>query len=89
MSDTPNEPPAAPVATSTPAAPAVLFCAASLYNFDIDSRSEGGYTYLTYVSGDVFDVIGEKGELWLARNQDDATRTVGWIWNKHFARIRD
>ncbi|OQD86721.1 hypothetical protein PENANT_c007G10146 [Penicillium antarcticum] len=90
MSDTPNEPPAAPVnTTSTPAAPAVLFCAASLYNFDIDARSEGGYSYLTYVSGDVFDVIGEKGELWLARNQDDATHTVGWIWNKHFARIRD
>ncbi|KAJ5757646.1 uncharacterized protein N7511_006340 [Penicillium nucicola] len=90
MSDTPNEPPAVPISiTSSPAAPAVLFCAASLYNFDIDARSEGGYSYLTYVSGDVFDVIGEKGELWLARNQDDATHTVGWIWNKHFARIRD
>jgi hypothetical protein len=89
MSDTPNEPPAAPINTGSSTAPAVLFCAASLYNFDIDARSEGGYSYLTYVSGDVFDVIGEKGELWLARNQDDVTHTVGWIWNKHFARIRD
>lgn len=67
--------------------PAALFCAASVYDFDIDSRTEGGYPYLTYASGDIFDVIGEKGELWLARNQDDATRTVGWIWNKHFARL--
>lgn len=28
-----------------------------------------------------------KGELWLARNQDDPKRTVGWIWEKHVARI--
>ncbi|KGO64786.1 hypothetical protein PITC_073840 [Penicillium italicum] len=70
-----------------PMGPAALFCAASVYDFDIDSRTEGGYPYLTYASGDIFDVIGEKGELWLARNQDDATRTVGWIWNKHFARL--
>ncbi|CAG7919921.1 unnamed protein product [Penicillium olsonii] len=71
-----------------PTGPAALFCAASLYDFDIDARTEGGYPYLTYASGDVFDIVGEKGELWLARNQDDATGTVGWIWNKHFALIR-
>ncbi|KAF4765427.1 hypothetical protein N7455_004575 [Penicillium solitum] len=70
-----------------PMGPAALFCAASVYDFNIDTRTEGGYPYLTYASGDIFDVIGEKGELWLARNQDDATRTVGWIWNKHFARL--
>lgn len=35
----------------------------------------------------VFDVVGTKGELWLAKNQDDPSRTVGWIWEKHFARI--
>jgi hypothetical protein len=35
----------------------------------------------------IFDVIGEKGELWLAKNQDDATNQVGWIWNKHFAKL--
>ncbi|KAK4870714.1 hypothetical protein LT330_005062 [Penicillium expansum] len=70
-----------------PMGPATLFCAASVYDFNIDTRTEGGYPYLTYASGDIFDVIGEKGELWLARNQDDATRTVGWIWNKHFARL--
>ncbi|CAG8146885.1 unnamed protein product [Penicillium nalgiovense] len=73
--------------SAPPVGPAPLFCAASVYDFNIDSRTEGGYPYLTYASGDIFDVIGEKGELWLARNQDDAARTVGWIWNKHFARI--
>ncbi|KAL2704711.1 hypothetical protein AAEP93_005782 [Penicillium crustosum] len=73
--------------SSPPMGPAALFCAASVYDFNIDTRTEGGYPYLTYASGDIFDVIGEKGELWLARNQDDATRTVGWIWNKHFARL--
>ncbi|KAJ5325626.1 uncharacterized protein N7506_008728 [Penicillium brevicompactum] len=71
-----------------PNGPAALFCAASLYDFNIDARTEGGYPYLTYASGDVFDIVGEKGELWLARNQDDAAGTIGWIWNKHFALIR-
>lgn len=61
----------------------VLFLAASLFEFNIDrSRKEAGYPYLTYVPGEIFDVIGEKGELWLAKNQDDATGLVGWIWEK-------
>jgi hypothetical protein len=37
----------------------------------------------------IFDVIGEKGELWLARNQDDPAEQVGWIWSRHFARLAD
>jgi hypothetical protein len=84
----------------------VLFLAASLFEFHIDStRKEAGYPYLTYQPGEVsirffratsrtisnlsqiFDVIGQKGELWLAKNQDDYSRTIGWIWEKHFARI--
>ncbi|KAI9693640.1 MAG: hypothetical protein M1822_002911 [Bathelium mastoideum] len=66
----------------------VLFLAASLFEFNIDrARREGGYPYLTYVAGEVFDVIGQKGELWLAKNQDDASGQVGWIWEKHFARL--
>ncbi|KAK0517204.1 hypothetical protein JMJ35_000359 [Cladonia borealis] len=32
------------------------------------------------VAGEIFDVIGENGELWLAKNQDDADNLVGWIW---------
>ncbi|KAF2185026.1 hypothetical protein K469DRAFT_688245 [Zopfia rhizophila CBS 207.26] len=68
--------------------PEVLFLAASLFEFNIaHDRKEGGIPYLVYVPGEIFDVIGMKGELWLARNQDDASRTVGWIWEKHFARI--
>jgi hypothetical protein len=35
----------------------------------------------------IFDVVAQKGELWLAKNQDDSIGTVGWIWEKHFARI--
>lgn len=66
----------------------ILFCVASVYEFNIDkSRREAGYPYLTYITGEIFDVLGEKGELWLARNQDDDTRQVGWIWNKHFMKI--
>lgn len=35
----------------------------------------------------IFDVVAEKGELWLAKNQDDVSGRLGWIWNQHFARI--
>jgi dynamin-binding protein len=69
--------------------PNVLFTAASVYEFNIDrARQEGGIPYLTYVVGEIFDVIGERGELWLARNQDDPSRQVGWIWCKHFATLK-
>ncbi|KAL2154804.1 hypothetical protein VTH82DRAFT_3480 [Thermothelomyces myriococcoides] len=37
----------------------------------------------------IFDVIAEKGELWLAKNQDDPRDVVGWIWSKHFAKLAD
>lgn len=63
----------------------VLFVCASLFEFSIDkTRKEGGYPYLTYVQGEVFDVIAQKGELWLAKNQDDSSNTLGWIWEQHF-----
>lgn len=68
----------------------VLFTAASVYEFNIDrSRREAGFPYLTYVAGEIFDVIGERGELWLARNQDDPHKEIGWIWNKHFAKLAE
>ncbi|CBX90286.1 hypothetical protein LEMA_P064120.1 [Plenodomus lingam JN3] len=90
MSDSPirgsvEELPTTPADTDEPE---VLFLAASLFEFNIaHDRREGGIPYLVYVPGEIFDVIGMKGELWLARNQDDASKTVGWIWEKHFARI--
>jgi dynamin-binding protein len=66
----------------------VLFPVASVYEFNIDrARREAGFPYLTYVTGEIFDVIGERGELWLAKNQDDPQQQIGWIWNKHFARL--
>lgn len=65
----------------------VLFTVASIYEFNIDrARSEAGWPYLTYTSGEIFDVIGEKGELWLSRNQDQP-EILGWIWNKHFMKL--
>jgi hypothetical protein len=66
--------------------PEVLFQATSLSDQHIvDFRYEGGIPFLTYASGETFDVIGTKDELWLARNQNDVTRTVGWIPEKQFA----
>lgn len=63
----------------------VMFVAASLFEFNIDrARREAGYPYLTYVEGEVFDVVAQKGELWLAKNQDDASNSLGWIWEQHF-----
>ena len=88
MSDVPTESDGSRQDGHAPKEPQVLFLAASIYEFNIDrARREAGYPYLTYVAGEIFDVIGEKGELWLARNQDDSTRQVGWIWNKHFAKL--
>lgn len=70
--------------------PKVLFTAASLYEFNIDrALREAGFPYLTYVTGEIFDVLGERGELWLAKNQDDPHDQVGWIWNKHFAKLAE
>lgn len=63
----------------------ILFVCASLFEFSIErTRREAGYPYLTYVQGEVFDVIAQKGELWLAKNQDDPSNTLGWIWEQHF-----
>ncbi|KAK1143634.1 hypothetical protein N8T08_006244 [Aspergillus melleus] len=87
MSDNPQDE-SAPTEASASKEPTVLFLAASIYEFNIDrARREAGYPYLTYVAGEIFDVIAEKGELWLAKNQDDPTHQVGWIWNKHFAKL--
>ncbi|KAG6032712.1 hypothetical protein E4U41_007162 [Claviceps citrina] len=68
----------------------ILWLAASLFEFNIaTTKHEAGYPYLTYQAGEIFDVIAEKGELWLAKNQDDAEEQVGWIWSKHFAKLAD
>jgi hypothetical protein len=62
---------------------AVLFVAASLFEFNIDkARQEGGYPYLVYTQGEVFDVVAQKGELWLGKNQDDPTGRLGWLWEQ-------
>ncbi|UJO16888.1 Dynamin-binding protein [Fulvia fulva] len=75
-------------ASSSKAAPEdteVMFVCASLFEFSIDkTRKEAGYPYLQYVQGEVFDVVAQKGELWLAKNQDDANNELGWIWEQHF-----
>lgn len=72
-------------AKAAPSGMPVLFVCASLFEFSIDkTRREGGYPYLTYVQGEVFDVIAQKGELWLAKNQDDPGNSLGWIWEQHF-----
>jgi len=68
----------------------VLWLAASLFEFNITTtKHEAGYPYLIYQAGEIFDVIAEKGELWLAKNQDDPQEQVGWIWSKHFAKLAD
>ncbi|PGH17688.1 hypothetical protein AJ79_01050 [Helicocarpus griseus UAMH5409] len=72
-----------------PQRPEVIFLAASLFEFNKPNKTkiEAGYAYLSYVSGEIFDVYAERGELWLASNQDDPDRTVGWLWSKHFAKL--
>ncbi|KAK4544165.1 hypothetical protein LTR36_004375 [Oleoguttula mirabilis] len=55
-----------------------------MFAFDAPKREEAGFMYHTYVQGEVFDVLAQKGELWLAKNQDDPDSTLGWIWDQHF-----
>ncbi|KAF2730973.1 hypothetical protein EJ04DRAFT_567253 [Polyplosphaeria fusca] len=63
----------------------VPFRAASLYEFYLYSTElREGYRYLVYGVGEIFDVVKINGEHWLARNQDDETGTLGWIWERHF-----
>ncbi|KAK0103378.1 hypothetical protein ONS95_005404 [Cadophora gregata] len=62
----------------------VLYIAASLFQFNIRNHMEAGWPYLSYQAGEIFDVVAEKGELWLAKSQDDPSNQVGWIWSKHF-----
>ncbi|KEZ39465.1 hypothetical protein SAPIO_CDS9330 [Scedosporium apiospermum] len=68
----------------------VLWLGASLYSFNMSrTKYEAGYPFLTYQAGEIFDVIAEKGELWLAFNEDDPSEQVGWLWSKHFAKLAD
>lgn len=81
---TPSAPQPPPPSTASKDAPSIFVCV-SLFEFSIDkTRKEAGFPYLTYVQGEVFDVVAQKGELWLARNQDDADGVLGWIWEQHF-----
>ncbi|KAI8944064.1 hypothetical protein F4801DRAFT_585835 [Xylaria longipes] len=65
----------------------ILWTAASLFEFNFDTEKRvDGYTYLKYQAGELFYIIAEKGELWLAANTDNPNE-VGWIWNKHFAKL--
>ncbi|KAI9689808.1 MAG: hypothetical protein M1822_009690 [Bathelium mastoideum] len=67
----------------------VLFRARSLYEYNIGpTLRESGFPHLTYVAGELFDVLGQKKELWLAV-RDDGSAEVGWIWKKHFARLSE
>lgn len=80
---TPQQP--ASPSRSAPEDMNVMFVCASLFEFSIDkTRREAGYPYLQYVQGEVFDVVAQKGELWLAKNQDDGANELGWIWEQHF-----
>ncbi|KAH7354772.1 hypothetical protein BKA65DRAFT_228383 [Rhexocercosporidium sp. MPI-PUGE-AT-0058] len=66
----------------------VLYLAASLFEFNTTCiLMEAGWPYLAYQAGEIFDVIGEKGELWLAKGHDDSLNKLGWLWSKHFARL--
>ncbi|POR34992.1 Rho guanine nucleotide exchange factor gef1 [Tolypocladium paradoxum] len=68
----------------------ILWSAASLFEMNISTtKHEAGYPYLTYQAGEVFAVIAEKGELWLAKNEDDPRDQFGRIWSKHFVKLAD
>ncbi|KIW94110.1 uncharacterized protein Z519_05426 [Cladophialophora bantiana CBS 173.52] len=70
--------------------PRILFRAMSEREFNLSEESQPGplgLRYLTYVLGEAFDIIAVEGDMWLAINQDDENRRMGWIWNKDFVRM--
>ncbi|EXJ56348.1 uncharacterized protein A1O5_12615 [Cladophialophora psammophila CBS 110553] len=70
--------------------PRILFRAMSEREFNLSEESQPGplgLRYLTYVLGEAFDIIAVEGDMWLAINQDDESRRMGWIWNKDFVRM--
>lgn len=70
------------------AGPEILYSAVSIFESNhAHERREGGIPYLNYVVGEVFDVISIKGEFLLACKQNDNTKTVGLILEKHIDRI--
>ncbi|KAL4902906.1 hypothetical protein BDW74DRAFT_180205 [Aspergillus multicolor] len=66
----------------------VLWRAASLFEFNLEGLAvDQGYPYLIYTAGEIFNVVSEQDENWLAWNQDDPTRGLGWIWSRHFEKL--
>ena len=53
----------------------------------INQLSRNGRWVFAYNTLQIFDVFEEKGELWLARNNDEESQPTGWIWNKHFVKL--
>lgn len=47
------------------------------------------FEYALTICSQIFDVVAEKDELWLAVNREDPNSEFGWIWSKHFARLQD
>ncbi|OKP07451.1 hypothetical protein PENSUB_6040 [Penicillium subrubescens] len=65
--------------------PVVLFNVVGLFDFNVDGdHLESGYPYLTYSQGELFSVIAEKEELWLAFHRNDAECKIGWLWKVQF-----
>lgn len=69
--------------------PVVLFTAVSHSALrSAIHHAKGVYPDLTYTRGEIFGVLAQRGKLWLAFNQEDPARTIGWVWEMHFRRIR-
>ena len=86
MSDSPR--PQTPADRNVPPEYNVMFLVASVVEFNLDrKRVQAGYPYLEYGPGEIFDVLGEVGETWLAKNQDDPTNQIGWLWKQHFVKL--
>jgi hypothetical protein len=67
--------------------PVVLFVAVSVFEFTWEhNRLQGGYPDLLYTPGELFNVIAQINECWLAFHQG-YPEEIGWVWGKHFRRI--
>jgi hypothetical protein len=64
------------------------FRAVAVYDFyQGRQRQRDGWPWHSYAVGEIFYVIAQNGECWLAINEDDPKMKTACIWGKHFARL--
>lgn len=65
-----------------------LFLVTSMKDSSLNATyREDGLPFLVYKSGEIFEVLSEDGELYLAKNRNNPSIGIGWVWSKNFNKL--